>query len=159
MLGFELAKAFSFSLRFTGLKALQQSTYKILEELDEVSFFSYESLVECIMASAPTFTPAPNCRFWKSSFATEFVSLDKHLSICLLKTSLTAIERISPFFYNKLDSDALQRACETNSGRSRRQRMFTSLVTTVKAFCDWSQGVYCTACKRCSGNSLKWQLL
>ena len=85
---------------------------KIPEELDEVSNFSYESLVECIMASAPPFTPTPNCRLWKNSFASEFASLAEHSAISLIMTSRTAIGQNPPFFFNKADSDVLQRACE-----------------------------------------------
>ena len=66
MPGIELATAFGISLRFTELNALKKSICKMPEELDEVSIFSYESLVECIMASTPPFTPTPNCRLWKS---------------------------------------------------------------------------------------------
>ena len=152
MPGIEFATAFSISLRFIELNALQKSIFKIPEELDEVNIFSYEILVECMMASGPPFTPKPNCRLWKSSFASKFASLAKHLAISLFKTSPTAIGRIPPFFFSKADKDALHRACETNSGSSPRQLMFTSLVSTLKATCDWSEAVHCTACKRCSGN-------
>ena len=104
--------------------------------MDEVSIFSYEILVECIMASAPPFTPTPNFRLWKKSFASKFASLAKHLAISLLKTSPTAIGRIPPFLFSKADNDALHRACEINSGSSPRQLMFTSLISTLKAICD-----------------------
>ena len=39
MPGIELAMAFSISLRFIELKALQRSIRKIPDEFDEVSFF------------------------------------------------------------------------------------------------------------------------
>ena len=148
----ELATVFSISLRFIELNALQKSICKIPEELDEVSIFSYEILVECTKSSAHHFTPTSNCRLWKRSFASKFASLAKHLAISLLKISPTAIGRIPPFFFSKTDIDAQHRACETNSGSSPRQLMFTSLVSTLKAICDWSEAIHFTACKRCSGN-------
>ena len=85
-------------------------------------------------------------------FASKFASLVKHLAISLLKTSPTAIGQTPPFFFNKADNDALQRAREKNSGSSPRQIMFTSLVSNLKTNCDSSEAVYCTACERCSGN-------
>ena len=88
------------------------------------------------MASAPPFTPTPNCRLWKNSFASKFASLAKHLAISLLKTSQTAIGQIPPFFFSKADNDELHRACETNLGSSPRQLMFTGLISTFKAICD-----------------------
>ena len=136
MPGIEFATAFSISLRVIELNALRKSICKIPEELDEVNIFSYEILVEFIMASAPPFTPTPNCRLWKSSFASKFASLAKNLAISLLKTSPTAIGRIPPFLFSKADNDALHRACETNSGTAPRQLMFTSLVSVLKAICD-----------------------
>ena len=136
MPGIELATIFSISLRFIELNALQKSNCKIPVELDELSIFSYEILVEYIMASAPPFTPTPISRLWKSFFASKFASLAKHLAISLLKTSPTAIERIPPFFFSIAENDALHRACETSSGSYPRQLMFTSLVSTLKAICD-----------------------
>ena len=65
----EMATIFSISLRFVELNALQKSISKIGEEIDEVIFVSYESLVECIMASAPPFTAKHNCRLQINSFA------------------------------------------------------------------------------------------
>ena len=118
MPGIELLTAFCISLRLVELNAMQKSICKKPQELDEVSIFTYEILVECIMASAPPFTPTPNCRLWKSSFASKFASLSKHLAISLLKISPTAIGRIPPFLFSKADNDALHRACETNSGSS-----------------------------------------
>ena len=137
MPGLELVTVFSISLRFIEINALQKSICKIPEEMDEVSIYSYENLVKCIMVSAPAFNPTPHCKFSKSSFASNFASLAKRLAISRLKTSPTAIGRIPHFIFSKADSYALQRVCETNSGRSPRQLMFTSLVKTLKAICDY----------------------
>ena len=95
---------------------MQVSICKISVELDEVNILPYEILVECIMASAPSFTHTPNRSLGKKSFATKFASLAKHLAISLLKNSPTAIGQIAPLFFNKPNNDALQRACELNSG-------------------------------------------
>ena len=139
------------SLSFIELNALQKSICKIPEELDEVSIFSSQSLVDCIMASAPPFTPTPNCRLWKGSFAYKFASLAKLLAISLLKTSPTAIGRI-PLFFQLGWERCTTKVWETNSGNSPRLLMFTSLVGTLKAICDWSEAVHCIACERCSWN-------
>ena len=117
MPGIELATVFSISLRFIELNALQKSICKIPEELDDVSISSCENLVECLMASAPTFPPTPNCRLWKKIFASKFASLAKHLAISLLKTSPTAIGRMPPFFFNKVDNDALQKSLWNKFGK------------------------------------------
>ena len=91
------------------MNALQKSNCKIPEEIHEVSVFSYESLGECIMASAPPFTPTRNCTLWKSSFASAFSFLAKQLAISLLKASPTLLGRIPPFFFSNADSDALRK--------------------------------------------------
>ena len=155
----ELATGLRISLRSNDLNELQNSIYKIPKKLDDVSIFSYRSLVKCIMGSAPPFSPTLNCRLRRSSFASEFASLVKHVNMSLPKTSPTAIGRIPPLFFKKADSDALQRACETSSGSSSRQLTFTSLVSTSKAFCGWSEAVHCTAYKTCWETFLKNQLL
>ena len=89
-------------------------------------FFSNESLVDCITASAPPFTPTANCRLWKKPFASEFVPFAKNLANSLLKTCPTAIGRSPLFFLNNVYSLALQSACETITGSCPRQLMFTS---------------------------------
>ena len=111
--GTELATTCSISLRFYRIECITKFKLQNTRGTGRGEFFSYKSLVECIMASAPPFIPTHKCNLWKSSFASKFASLAKHLAISLQNTSPIAIGRIPPFFFNKSDNDALHRACET----------------------------------------------
>ena len=55
--GIELETVFNISLRFIELNALAEVNLQNTRGTGRGEYFSYESLVECIMASSPPFTP------------------------------------------------------------------------------------------------------